>query len=193
MLVGASSIDSRSPLPRLSIQQRDSIMDWFWNRVSPSKKDDPVSKLDPGLKEFLQQQQPAKYETTPPPPAPEESNAKKKEVQLPDTNAVFEDRPLPKESLFQDGRYSHLWKTYTPQSDIAKADNDPTRRIHEAYKDRRHMIHLAALENCAIENEQLFTCFDTGDLKQRAYARATLCRTEDRAFNRCYQMQAVSG
>ena len=164
-------------------------MDWFWSKVTP-RKDDPVSKLDPGLKEFLKEQQPAKYETTPP-PAAETVKRKGKEVTLPDTNAVYESRPLPKESLYQDGRYAHLWKTYTPQSEIDQADTNPTKRIHDAYKDRRHLIHLAALENCAVENEHLNNCFSAGDWKQQAYARATMCRTEDKAFNRCYQLQAV--
>ena len=164
-------------------------MDWFWNQWSGPKKNDPVDKLDPGLKEFLKEQKPTKYETAPP-PAPEAAPIEKKEVELPDTNKVFEDRPLPKESLYQDGRYSHLWKTYTPQAEVEAHHSTPTRRIYDAHKDRRQMVSHAALENCAMEQESLMKCFDTGDWKQRAYARATLCNKEDNQFLRCYQLQS---
>ena len=33
-------------------------------------------------------------------------------------------------------------------------------------------------------------CFDTGNWKQKAYARATLCNKEDTEFLRCYQLQS---
>lgn len=165
-------------------------MDWLWSKFSP-RKEDPVSKLDPGLKDFLQQQQPQKYKTTPP-PAPEFVKKPKVEVDFPDTNRIYDERPLPKESLFQDGRYAHLWKTYTPQAAVEKFGLDTTQRIHEDHENRRQLIHKAALENCAVEDELFKNCFHTGDWKQRAYARATMCYQEEKAFNRCYQLQAVS-
>lgn len=165
-------------------------MDWLKGMWASPKKDDPVSKLNPELKEFLREQRPAKYETTPAPP-PAEIPTPKQPRSLPDTNRIHNDRPLPKESLFQDGRYANLWKTYTPQTEI-DAVEPPEKQVVNAYKGRRHRIHLAALENCAIENELLYTCFDTGNWRKRAYARATMCNMEERRFNRCYQLQAVS-
>lgn len=52
------------------------------------------------------------------------------------------------------------------------------------------MIHRAALENCAFEEEIRRNCFTSGAFKERARARMTMCRQETKAFNRCFQLQA---
>ena len=165
-------------------------MGWFWG--GNNNKDDPTKSLSPDLKEFLKEQQPRPYTPAQAPttkPVEPLQKAKHDPRTLPDTNKKFEDRPLPRESLFQDGRYKDIWKTYTPQDEITVATSSPIERIVSARKDRRELIHRAALENCAFENEIQQTCFDGGDLRSRVRARATMCREETKAFNRCYQLQ----
>jgi hypothetical protein len=165
-------------------------MGWFW---WPTKDDnDPTKSLSPDLKDFLKDQQPRPYvpaDAPEQPPEPVEEPQKPPQT-LPDTNRKVEDRPLPRESLFQDGRYKDIWKTYTPQDEIAAASTSPLDRIISARKDRREMIHRAALENCAFEEEIQKNCFTSGNLKNRARARMTMCRKETKAFNRCFQLQA---
>lgn len=172
--------------------------DWIWGG-SKSTKEDPVKKLDPSLKEFLEKEEPKPYKPAtvsekkePPPPreSPQQAEARRLE-RLPDTNKVYGDRLLPKQSLYQDGRYASLWKTYTPQEEVIANSESPAQRLTEYFKDRQQLIYEAALENCSFENEVFYHCFETGDYKQRARARATLCRKETKAFNRCYILQSV--
>lgn len=163
-------------------------MGWFWG--SKPNKSDPTESLSPELRDFLATQQPRPYvPAEPSSPAPD-IPPEVKPVELPDTNKTYEERSLPKESLFQDGRYTHLWKTYVPQSEIAAATSTPVERILAARKDRRSMIQRAAMENCAFEHELQLNCLHAGDLANRARARLTLCRQEAKAFNRCFQLQA---
>ena len=165
-------------------------MGWLWWQTED--KNDPTKSLSPDLKSFLKDQQPRPYKPT------EVTAPRHDEVEqspapaplLPDTNKVAKERPLPRESLFQDGRYKDIWKTYTPQDEITATSTSPLDRIISARKDRRDLLQRAALENCAFEEEVRQNCFTTGDLAKRAYARATMCRDEQKAFNRCYQLQA---
>ncbi|KAL9112484.1 MAG: hypothetical protein Q9227_003326 [Pyrenula ochraceoflavens] len=170
------------------------LSDWLWQGSSQSSKD-PTKNLDPSLKEFLDQQKPSEYKPTPPPdeqktaedPGAEAPNYVK---ELPDTNKIYDDRPLPKASLYQDGRYAHLWKTYTPESELVSASESPTDRLNDLFQGRKSRIQDAALENCAEENMTLDHCFHIGDWKDRAIARTTMCRKQNRAFLRCYTLQA---
>ncbi|KAL8741696.1 MAG: hypothetical protein Q9190_005723, partial [Brigantiaea leucoxantha] len=59
--------------------------------------------------------------------------------------------------------------------------------ILDGYKARKAQIGRAALENCSLEQEALFHCYSHGSTLERS----TLCRSKDKAFNRCYIMQAV--
>jgi hypothetical protein len=168
-------------------------MGWFWGK---SSQDDPAKALDDDLKDFLKEQQPRPYipaDAPPEPPKPRQNfdPTPKPPVATPD-NAIIspEDRPLPKESLFQDGRYKHIWKTYVPQDEIVAATTTPVERVLSARKDRNSTIHRAALENCAFEEEMQQICFKGGNLSDRVRGRMTMCRTETKAFNRCYQLQA---
>src|SRR5271163_585387 len=161
-------------------------MGWFWE--GKSNRRDPTESLSPDLKEFLKEQQPRPYVATQA-PAPEEK-PERPQVALPDTNRQYDDRPLPKESLFQDGRYKDIWKTYIPQDEIMAATTTPVDRIIAARKDRRQLIQRAAMENCAFENELQLTCLHAGDLVSRTKARLTMCRQETKSFNRCFQLQA---
>lgn len=162
-------------------------MGWFWG--ARNNQDDPTKGLKPDLKEFLEQQQPKPY-------IPVQTSSSKPEDKsttrpnLPDTNKTFEDRPLPKESLFQDGRYKDLWKTYVPQSEIVASTTTPVEQVMSARKDRRAGIHKAALENCVFEQELQQDCFSHGNLANRVRARMTMCHEETKTFNRCYQLQA---
>lgn len=162
-------------------------MSWFWGKKS---EQDPTKSLDSDLKQFLDSQQPKPYI-----PAPRSTNqeteppiAKSDGPTQPDTKP--EDRPLPKESLFQDGRYKDLWKTYVPQRELVEVVSTPAERIMSAKKDRKASLSEAALENCAFEEELKRNCFSQGDAINRIRARVTLCNRESKAFNRCFQLQA---
>ncbi|EXJ96461.1 hypothetical protein A1O1_01587 [Capronia coronata CBS 617.96] len=163
-------------------------MGWFWGEKS--SQNDPAKSLDDDLKQFLKDQQPRPYVPAELPKPVEQPASKPPEQALPDTNKSFEDRPLPKESLFQDGRYKDIWKTYVPQNDIAVASTTPVERVLAARKDRRQSIHKAALENCAFEEELQQDCFKTGPLSKKIKGRMTMCHEETKAFNRCYTLQA---
>ncbi|KAJ9628149.1 hypothetical protein H2204_009551 [Knufia peltigerae] len=163
-------------------------MGWFWGRSN--SQDDPAKSLDKDLKQFLDEQQPRPYAPAEVLKAPEAPATKPVEQTLPDTNKSFEERALPAESLFQDGRYKDIWKTYVPQNEMAVATSTPVERVLAARKDRRQTIHKAALENCAFEEEMQQECFKTGDLSKRLKGRITMCHQETKAFNRCYALQA---
>ena len=162
-------------------------MGWFWG--NKSNKTDPTDSLSPDFKDFLTSQQPRPYVTTDPAPVPE-PKLEQRTAHLPDTNKSYVDRPLPKESLFQDGRYKDLWKTYVPQTDIATSTTTPVDRIIERRKERRHATQHAAWENCAFEHEMQLNCLHSGGLANRTRARMTMCRQETKAFNRCFQLQS---
>ncbi|EXJ61338.1 uncharacterized protein A1O5_11896 [Cladophialophora psammophila CBS 110553] len=169
-------------------------MGWFWG--GKSNQNDPAKDLDDDLKQFLKEQQPRPYvpaEAPIEPPQPSEKlspTVKQSEQIIPDTIAPAEERPLPKESLFQDGRYKHIWKTYIPQDEITAATSTPVERVLSARKDRNQSIHKAALENCAFEEEMQQICFKGGNLTERLRGRMTMCHEETKAFNRCYTLQA---
>src|SRR5271170_4303471 len=163
-------------------------MGWFWGGTS--NKNDPTKSLPSDLKDFLADQQPRPYVPTEPPSSKPAEQADKPAQQLPDTNKTFEERLLPKESLFQDGRYKDIWKTYTPQDSITTNTSSPLGRLISARKDRKELVHRAAMENCAFEQELQQNCLKSGDLFNRTRARMTACKQETKAFNRCYQLQA---
>lgn len=165
-------------------------MPWFgW--ASKSNQDDPTKSLDPSLKDFLDKQQPRPYVPAEPPKKAEDASSESQaEVVLPDTNKVYEDRPVPRESLFQDGRYAHLWKTYTPQADISATTSTPVERITTAKKDRKRAVHRAALENCAFEEEIRQECLNGQNVASRFRATVTMCNQETKQYTRCYTLQA---
>jgi hypothetical protein len=163
-------------------------MGWFWGGSNSQK--DPAKALDDDLKQFLKDQKPRPYVPTELPPTPEKPTPQLPDKSVADTNKTFEERPLPKESLFQDGRYKDIWKTYVPQNEIAAATTTPVERVLAARKDRRQTIHRAALENCAFEEDLQQDCFKTGDLSKKIKGRMTMCHEETKAFNRCYTLQA---
>lgn len=160
-------------------------MDWFWRSIKKDESKDPLKDLNPGLREFLKKEAPQTYESSNPPAA-----HPKEPIKAP-APARNEPEPLvPRQSQYQDGRYADLWEQYRPLKDIeseVKADSEKVQDLIEGYNHRRAHIGLAALENCAMEQWDLDQCFANGGV----YSRMTLCRAENRKFDRCYMMQAV--
>lgn len=190
-------------------------MGWFWdwgNGNDPTN--DPYKKLDPALRDFLDKESPLKYEQTKPAPAPRQSSSTPPVPSQPSADAApntyrsqlglnssgldaqnqnstpQQDRPaVPPQSLYQDGRYAHLWQNYRPQAEVEAAgrtDQDRLTAVVEAYKDRKAAIGRAAVENCVDFQMAEKECWSNGSWK----SKMTMCREEGKAFNRCYTMQA---
>lgn len=170
-------------------------MGWFWGS---SNNDDPVKKLDPGLREYLENEAPQKYVPAPQRPEPVKEEAQPVSSVLNDSSTPS----VPSASLFPDGRYAHLWKTYKPPVDAAadplgsiestQSLTQGVESMNERRKRRRDTIGNAALENCAIEREEMFRCFEKSTFMERFKARATMGHEENKRFTRCYSTQAVS-
>lgn len=162
-------------------------MSWFWGK---KKEDDPTKSLDSDLKQFLDSQQPRPY-TTVDQTKTDTAKAQEPEDLKPKTRAELspDERALPAQSLYQDGRYKHLWKTYVPQSDY-EVETSPAQRVMDAKKERKNSLVQAALENCAFEEELKRSCYKEGTTLERIRGRVTLCSRETKAFNRCFQLQA---
>lgn len=183
---------------------------WFGSSSS-SDESDPLGKLDPKLREFLARESPVKYTTqqeqeqrqqeqqksqgtTPATKAPVPTattkglateQAQKEQQEQPQTKKPA----IPQASLYQDGRYAHLWKTYRPQYEIeneTKTDHEKLMDVLEGFKERKAMIGKAALENCAEEQYDWSNCMKNGSWTERA----TMCRDTVRKFERCYNMQS---
>jgi hypothetical protein len=187
------------------IYQQILNMGWFWGSSDSSSDKataDPFQNLDPKLKEFLNKESPVKYTPTEARPAPPQTA---QHVPTPTTtgrgpNALSQttqdltaqdEAPKSTEqlpTLYKDGRYAHLWKTYTPQSAVeasTKSDAEKISDVLEGYKYRRAAIGRAALENCALEQEDVNRCFRQGGF----VAKVTLCRDENKQLERCVVMQ----
>lgn len=171
---------------------------WPWG-----SSNDLVTELDPSLREYLKDQTPTHPTTsrqtstqgraatsvtrpsepvkTPAPPASQPTTQEVK--------STTAEKPLPAESLFQDGRYKSIWATFRPQNEMeaaVKSDEEKLSDIIDAYKERQAEVKSAAIENCAGEQLAIHECFKSGSWS----ALMTLCREENRAFNRCVVMQA---
>jgi hypothetical protein len=165
-------------------------MPWYWWGGS-GNQGDPTKNLDPSLKDFLDKQQPRPYVASEPPKKlPEPTKESTVEAVLPDTNKIHQDQPVPKESLYQDGRYAHLWKTYAPQADIESTTMSPVERITAAKKNRKRALHRAALENCAFEEELRQECLNGQNVTSRFRATMTMCNDETKQYTRCYSLQS---
>nr|XP_023908605.1 uncharacterized protein LOC112020278 [Quercus suber]POF15550.1 hypothetical protein CFP56_48744 [Quercus suber] len=182
-------------------------MGWFWD--SKKEGSDPYKQLDPSLREFLDDSTPNKSKSPPlashaqPPPSPDAaSNTYRAQLGWttspePTTQDLHSSAPpasatnaneVPPESLFPDGRYAHLWKTYRHQSEVdaaGKSDQERLSDVVDTYKDRQAAIGRAAVENCILEQMAERECWTSGSWMDRA----TMCRKEARSFTRCYDMQ----
>ncbi|KAH0559804.1 hypothetical protein GP486_003680 [Trichoglossum hirsutum] len=173
-------------------------MGWFWssseNKGSEESKD-PVGSLDPSLRDFLQRESSVKYGPANTPAGSLETNTdQQSSSQTPKQQEAADDSvtpapPVPPQSLFADGRYAHLWRTYQPLSEIEhrnKTEQDRLLDILESHKLRKAEIGRAALENCALEQWSVNDCFRNGSWA----SRMTMCRKENRELQRCYTMQS---
>lgn len=167
-------------------------MGWFdgWFGGSSSGDSDPLRRLDPKLREFLEKESPIKYSTTTTPTAAahQPTQSPSKQPQRPQPAAQQFDPAVPPQSLYQDGRYAHLWKTYRPLSAVeaeTKSDHEKLTDVLEAYKARKAQIGRAALENCADEQLAWNDCMKSGGWA----ARMTMCRDAVHRFERCYAGQ----
>lgn len=177
-------------------------MGWFSgnssNNHSSNSKNDPTQQLEPGLREYLDKEAPAKYKptesTSPPAPRPSYRDQVKQPASAKPAqdDASQTDQPtVPSASLFPDGRYAHIWKNYKTPEEIEGPTQAPAERVLNQFKERKALMHDAALENCAEEHEVLTNCFNLGDLSNRVRARMTMCQRENSKFSRCYTMQGV--
>lgn len=167
-------------------------MGWFWG---DSKKDDPVKKLDPGLRDYLERETPSQdyvpsSQTQEP---PKTVNAPGQAPQTATAESSDPSKPqVPAASLFPDGRYAHIWKNYKPPSDPEESGVRSVERVIEKVKDKRDSVQRAAMENCALEQEEVAHCFKNGNWQKQLKARMTLCSEENSKFARCFTTQAVS-
>jgi hypothetical protein len=180
----------------LDHQYHHTKMGWFWGNNSNSDTKGAVENLDPSLREFLnsesktrqqqQQQQPTQL--------PQNTPSYRSQVGLPDepqepAQTPKNENEVPSQSLYQDGRYAHLWKNYRPQEQIEQAgrsENERLTDVIDTYNDRKARIGRAALENCALEQWAEHECFESGGIA----AKFMLCKEQTRSFNRCYTMQS---
>lgn len=164
-------------------------MGWISSVLGTDKSADPLAKLDPSLRDFLEKESPLKYPTNQSkntPSAPQQPGQ--------DDAAVTATQPqkpdVPSASLYQDGRYAHLWKSYQPLAEIeaeTATDHDKLMSVLEAYKERKEAIGKAALENCAESQEEWVNCMKHGSWEDQMQ----MCRHQVRRFERCYMMQSV--
>ncbi|KZF26213.1 hypothetical protein L228DRAFT_257689 [Xylona heveae TC161] len=184
-------------------------MGWFWGSKDNNKQEDPFAQLDPSLRAFLRKESPIKYDTqssgttaSTSDDAPLTghqggkyadivfpSSSPKTETKADDQSAEDDQHKVPPESLFQDGRYAHIWKGYKSLSqheEEQKSEQDKLMDVVDAFKQRRAQIGIAAVENCAEEQWALNDCWRNGSWK----SRVDMCGTENRTFSRCYTTQA---
>ena len=172
-----------------SVPLRRASMSWWpWNLIGG--KDETLKDLDPSLREFLERESPSKYKTNPaaePAPVPE----RKPLISEPEPLKTGPDGSMvPAQSLFQDGRYAHLWKTYRTPYEVdqeGKSDQERLTDLVDAFKDRKKKIGQAAFENCSFEFSAIDDCYDNGSWMDVA----SMCRGPKGAFYKCYNMQTV--
>ncbi|KAM0440980.1 hypothetical protein ACHAPT_000284 [Fusarium lateritium] len=162
-------------------------MGWISSILGTDKSADPLGKLDPSLRDFLEKESPLKYPTkqpaNPSPPAAQEP------VNGDSTVASAQKPAVPSASLYQDGRYAHLWKNYQPLAEIeaeTATDHEKLMSVLQSYKERKAAIGKAALENCAEHQEEWVNCMKNGSWEDQMQ----MCRHQVRRFERCYMMQS---
>lgn len=176
-------------------------MGW-WDSIFSSQQptEDPLRGLDPSLREFLDKESPVRYKPGPPPQSPvssipttiptEPSSSTSSSAQEASSPENPDSARAPPQSLYDDGRYAHLWKTYRSKSAIdaeSKSDQEKLQDVLDAYKDRKASIGRAAFENCSFEFSAIDECYMNGSWTQRLM----MCRPEKRSFDKCYMMQTV--
>ncbi|KAF7549296.1 hypothetical protein G7Z17_g6473 [Cylindrodendrum hubeiense] len=165
-------------------------MGWISSVLGTDKSDDPLGKLDPKLREFLEKESPVKYSASQPsPPANAPQPQSYDNNSAPVSASEAHEPSVPSASLFQDGRYADIWKTYRPLAQIeaeTASDHDKLMSVLEGYKERKEAIGKAALENCAESQEEWVNCMKHGSWEDQMQ----MCRIQVRKFERCYTMQS---
>ncbi|KAF2102439.1 hypothetical protein NA57DRAFT_31642 [Rhizodiscina lignyota] len=162
-------------------------MGWFWGNSS-NKSGGAVDKLDPDLRDFLEKEKPPERPHVSEPPPKSNFDLLASAAPPPTQTEASGERAVPKESVFQDGRYAHLWKTYRPLAQVeaaAKTDTEMLSDLVDAYKDRQARVKDAASENCIFERLAYRDCLANGSW----FDRMTMCSEKSSAFFRCYEMQ----
>ncbi|PTD13203.1 hypothetical protein FCULG_00003307 [Fusarium culmorum] len=150
-------------------------MGWISSILGTDKSADPLAKLDPSLPN-----QPAH-------PAQAVQKPSNTNVTVAETQG--QKPAAPSASLYKDGRYAHLWKSYRPLAEIeaeTASDHEKLMSVLEAYKERKEAIGKAALENCAEYQEEWVNCMKHGSWEDQIQ----MCRNQVRSFERCYLMQS---
>ncbi|KAF2132354.1 hypothetical protein P153DRAFT_364766 [Dothidotthia symphoricarpi CBS 119687] len=167
-------------------------MGWLWSSDAPPNGQE---NLDPTLRDFLKTEAP----TGPKPTLPSQPKQKPVETPTQPQSQTQAQTPtptdptkpyVPPQSQFQDGRYAHLWKNYTPQTTIddrGKSEQDRLRDLVDTYNARQGSVGRAAMENCALEYMEQFECFRN---PSSWWSRGTMCHAESMRFNRCYDVQS---
>ncbi|CUS12450.1 unnamed protein product [Tuber aestivum] len=160
-------------------------MGWFWGSSSPKGTDNPsnpLSHLDPALRDFLLKESPLKP-SSPPPLQP--SDGPTPTPAAPETPSPTQN-PRTANSPYGD-RYADIWAQYTPQgfTQASKSSQEQLADILQAYKYRKSLIARAALENCVGEQSALHECYRHGGFAQKARG----CGVEKGQLQDCYTTQ----
>ncbi|KFA76191.1 hypothetical protein S40288_07278 [Stachybotrys chartarum IBT 40288] len=147
---------------------------------------DPLGKLNPQLREFLERESPVKYTTK-----QEEASAASAPARDGQDSAAADTgkAAVPSKSLYQDGRYAHLWKNYKSLEQIesdSSTDHDKMLRVLDGFKERKAAIGKASMENCALQQEEWIECMKNGSWQDQMQ----MCKHQVRRFERCYSMQS---
>ncbi|KAF0645592.1 hypothetical protein FPSE5266_00641 [Fusarium pseudograminearum] len=163
-------------------------MGWISSILGTDKSADPLAKLDPSLRDFLEKESPLKYPANQP-ANPAQAVQKPSNTNVPVAETQEQKPNAPPASLYKDGRYAHLWKNYRPLAEIeaeTASDHEKLMSVLEAYKERKEAIGKAALENCAEYQEEWVNCMKHGSWEDQIQ----MCRNQVRSFERCYLMQS---
>ncbi|KAJ4165028.1 hypothetical protein LMH87_006677 [Akanthomyces muscarius] len=164
-------------------------MGWLPSIFGGGSSSDPISKLDPKLREFLDKESPVKYNKSKAQPAASSSATPPttQDAAPPVTDST--NNTVPSESLYQDGRYAHLWKNYRPLAQIEEettTEQEKLVKILDGYKERKQAIGIAAMENCAVQQEEWINCMKNGSWADQLQ----MCRHQVHRYERCYTMQS---
>ncbi|KAF1810466.1 hypothetical protein P152DRAFT_460590 [Eremomyces bilateralis CBS 781.70] len=152
-------------------------MGWLWG----SKADDSAVSIDKELQEVLRQEAP---KPTLPVPSSKPRPQQPPEAPQNDENTSR----VNTKSLFPDGRYDHLWKTYRPIDEVEhgqRTHNEVLRDLVDDMKDRKRQVADAAKENCIFEVLATNDCWANGGLQ----SRITMCSDETNRQARCIELQ----
>ena len=162
-------------------------MSWLWGTKDGTS--DAVKKLDPSLRQFLEKEAPKSA----PPPTPQPQTNYREAVfetaQPPQAATEDTDKPItPSKSLYPDGRYAHLWKTYKDPMAMEeqKTDQERLQDLVDSFNDRKKQMSRAALENCAFEHFDQHECFRS---PPTLHDRFNMCHDYTKRLDRCFTMQ----